>query len=350
MFKINPPFLFLLIFCLSFFISCSTIPQPQPSPSKASYRADLNFHPKAKFKTFTHYSPTLCFDEGHHNLSVENGFYKPVLELLESDGYQVIHHQGAFTSESLIHCHIVYSSAVLPLPTIEESKKIKNPSAFTDQEINNLYSWVIQGGSLIVMTDHKPMGTAAGPLLKKFGIYGSDTNVKNPKYPIYPFKDDGIFKLDRSLMNTHSPIIEGRTSSEKLNQIFFFYGQALKGPSEADLFLQTGPDAKFGEEDSTNTHEPASFPAAALALKIQQGRLVVFGDGTVFTSKIDLKNNEPTGINRPGSDNVQMALNVFHWLSGLLDTKIKNVKKIAIPAGSAIKRAPQSSRNRPSES
>ncbi len=101
--------------------------------------------------------------------------------------------------------------------------------------------------------------------------------------------------------------------------MFFFYGQALRGPDESDVFLKTGADALIGGSDGEAAIDSTRFPAAALALKVKKGRLVVFGDATVFTSKTDLWMNEPTGMNRPGSDNVQMALNVLHWLSGIMN-------------------------------
>ena len=93
---------------------------------------------------------------------------------------------------------------------------------------------------------------------------------------------------------------------------FFFYGEALAAPFGSDEFLKVGPDAVVGELCAEQ------YTAAAMAMEVGKGRLVVFGDGTVFTSKIDQDLNEKTGVNREGSDNIQMALNVFHWLSRIL--------------------------------
>lgn len=303
------------------FLSCTTPANKieDNSPRGPQYRGDTDFHPRAKSKTVLDHSQTVCFDESHNNLAVQKGFYNPILELIESDGYKIIRNKKHFDKTSLKTCNILYISAVLSHEDYEQSKKLKKTSAFSDREIKEIHDWVQAGGSLLFMTDHKPMGSAAGKLLAKFGVRGSDINVRNPKYPVPPFKDDGIFLIPHSLMNSESPIVRGRNESEKLNQIYFFYGQALKGPSTSDVFLKTGPDALIGGLYNEDVINPSQYPAVAIALKVKKGRLVVFGDATVFTSKMDLWMNEPTGINRPGSDNIQMALNVFHWLSGILN-------------------------------
>jgi hypothetical protein len=325
----------LVLFLL--FNSCSTLPHSSSSltdisssqPLGPKYRVDLDFHPHAKNPAYTSLdktpAPTVCFDEAHHNLAVEKGFYRPILELIQSDGYQVRHQKTPFTVTSLKQCQVLYVSAVLSHSDYETSKKQSKTSAFKSTEMTAIHNWVQGGGSLLLMTDHRPMGSAAAELLKKFHVQGSDVHVSNSHNPIQPFHDAGIFSIPESQMNLNSPIVKGRNPSERLKNIYFFYGQALHTTnSSADSFLQVGPHAKLGDAQlETNSTEPAldstHYTSAAVALKIKKGRLVVFGDATVFTSKWDLHLDEPTGINRPGSDNVQMALNVFHWLSGILD-------------------------------
>lgn len=298
--------------------SCSTQPVTGIHTGP-QYKGDTDFIAKAKNPTFKDFRPTVCFDEGHNNLAVHKGFYKPVLDLVESDGYIVIHKNESFTKSSLKDCSILYISAVLGYPDYKKNKELARKSAFADTEILAITNWVKNGGSLLLMTDHKPMGSAAGKLLAEFEVFGSDVNVRNPKNPIPPFLGEGIFFISEQQMNLNSAIVKGRTADEQLKKIYFFYGQALKGPKDADAFLTIGEGAVIGGLYNDKVLDAKEFPAAALALKVKKGRLVVFGDATVFTSKMDLWINEPTGINRPGSDNIQMALNVFHWLSGVLE-------------------------------
>ena len=68
----------------------------------------------------------------------------------------------------------------------------------------------------------------------------------------------------------------------------------------------------------SGTHS-AEGQAGAIARRVGKGRVVVFGDASVFTSIVDRKTHEKYGMNRTEFDNVQMALNTFHWLSGIIE-------------------------------
>ncbi|MFZ4715193.1 MAG: hypothetical protein ACOYL6_15835 [Bacteriovoracaceae bacterium] len=320
--KINFVLKVFLISLLGFYYACSTAPKKITisevlNKTGKQYRGFPEFHPKTKNPAFTDNHPKICFDEGHNNLAVDQGFYSPVLELLESDGYQIIHIKEKFTHEILKGCNTIYISAVRGHSDYS-NKELSNKSAFTHLEIQNIKKWVKSGGSLLLMTDHKPMSNAAGDLLLQFGIVGSLNNVRNEDFKVPPFSDPGIFYISDNLMNQESPIVKGRNEDERLKKIFFFYGQALKGPKDADVFLRFGANSKIGGLYDEPVIPINDYPAAAIAIKFGKGRVASFGDATVFTSKLDLWQNEKTGINRDGSDNVQMALNVFHWLSGIL--------------------------------
>jgi hypothetical protein len=322
----------LFCFILLGLIGCSHAPvapkqktrPEEPAPSvkvkipPQRYRADLTFHPRVEVPAFTKDYPRLCFDEGHHNLAVKDGFYEPVLELLKSDGYQVIHTTKPFVESTLKDCDLVYSSAVLG-DADYQNKKLAKRSAFSDEEIGALDHWVRKGGGLLLAADHRPMANAFEKLLIKFGMVGSIVNVRDPKNALEAFPEEGIFSIPETQMNSESPIVRGRKESERLKKVFFFYGEGLAAPAGSDLFLKFSPEAKIGGTEEDAAISAYDFPAAAVALKLGKGRLVVLGDGTFFTSKYDLDLEEPTGINRPGSDNVQMALNVFHWLSKLIN-------------------------------
>ncbi len=304
-----------VFFLMYFMVGCSGI-HPKPHKSGKQYRGYPEFHPRAQNPAYKDSHPRVCFDEGHNNLAVDQGFYSPILGLLESDGYLVARMKERFNQKNLKNCRILYISAVRGHgeSTHPESRR----SAFTKREMHAIQTWVRKGGALLLMTDHRPMSDAAAELLSQFGIYGSQINVRNSDFNVSPFTDPGIFHISGELINSQSPIVLGRNKNETLKKIFFFYGQALRGPKEADVFLSTGVNAKIGGIYGEEIIPSTEFPAAAVAVQVQKGRVVAFGDATVFTSKLDLWLNEKTGINRDGSDNVQMALNVFHWLSGIL--------------------------------
>lgn len=274
------------------------------------YREDKEFHPKVKKAAYIKLHPKVCFDEGHNNLAVEFGFYDSVLELLESDGYEILRLKKRFTPDVLKGCNIIYSSTVSGHPdNVEEASE----SAFDVEEIESIVKWVREGGSLLMMSDHGPMARSSSKLLKQFGVHGSVESVQYQKGMVEAFGDSGIFTLQMKDLSETSPVVLGRNFSERLKRIQYFRGQALRGPKNSDYFLQIPSGAKVAGK------APTSFHGLGLALKFGRGRLVVIGDGSVFAAKIDERNDEKTGINRTDNDNVQMATNVFRWLSGALN-------------------------------
>jgi hypothetical protein len=57
--------------------------------------------------------------------------------------------------------------------------------------------------------------------------------------------------------------------------------------------------------------------AQGIAFQFGKGRVFVVGEAAVLTAQIDPLGFK-FGMNRPGSDDKQFALNIMHWLSGLL--------------------------------
>ena len=295
---------FLVIAILLGIVGCSS-----SAKRPEHYREDKEFHPKVAKAAYINLHPKVCFDEGHNNLAVEFGFYDSVLELLESDGFEVIRLNKRFTKDVLKGCKIVYSSTVAGHP---DNVDDADESAFDVEEIESITKWVREGGNFLMMSDHGSMAKASSKLLKQFNIHGSIESVQHPKGVVAAFADNGIFTLQAKELSETSPIVLGRNFSERLKKIHYFRGQALKGPANSDYFLKVPTDAKVG------TRPPGKFRALGIATKQGRGRVVVIGDGSVFAAKIDERNDEKTGLNRADNDNVQMAINVFRWLSGAL--------------------------------
>jgi hypothetical protein len=59
------------------------------------------------------------------------------------------------------------------------------------------------------------------------------------------------------------------------------------------------------------------YPNQAIAFRFGQGRVVILGEAAAISAQI--RRGRPVGMNQPGLDNRQFALNLMHWLSGLLD-------------------------------
>ena len=57
-------------------------------------------------------------------------------------------------------------------------------------------------------------------------------------------------------------------------------------------------------------------------MNVGKGKLVVFGEAAMFSAQVIRIQGEAEerrmGMNVPGNDDRQLALNVLHWLSGVL--------------------------------
>ena len=97
-----------------------------------------------------------------------------------------------------------------------------------------------------------------------------------------------------------------------------FTGQSLKGPegSAAILVLSDGAidRATFASQESVS----AAGRAQAIALKFGKGRVLVQGEAAMLTAQVSGSENRKMGMNVPGNDDRQYALNLMHWLSGIL--------------------------------
>ena len=106
----------------------------------------------------------------------------------------------------------------------------------------------------------------------------------------------------------------------------------MKAQENAAAFLKLGDsaqnrDARFNVKKSggdtrvvINYGEPTSAKGFAQGIAVQfgKGRLVVLGEAAMLTAQLDGKTKKPFGMNVQGIDNRQLALNIVHWLSGIL--------------------------------
>jgi hypothetical protein len=97
-----------------------------------------------------------------------------------------------------------------------------------------------------------------------------------------------------------------------------FVGQSLKGPEGSEAFLKLADTATDRLPGDPPKDSSAAGRAQALAFKFGKGRVVVLGDAAMLSAQVTGSDNQPFGMNIPNIDNKQLALNIMHWLSGLL--------------------------------
>ncbi|MBL7995874.1 DUF4350 domain-containing protein [bacterium] len=298
-----------LVFLLIPFLACNNEQKP-----------DLTYDTSVANPAYAVEHPRVMFDEAHNNFHTADGRYKPFANLIRNDGYIVEQNKKQFTKESLAgYSVLVISNA--------KGKVEKYLSAFDEEECDIVRDWVENGGSLLLIADHYPMGSAAQPLATRFDVMMGNGSVEDSMHfeGSPQWKDQLVFSRANKLLKSH-PITEGRNSSEKIQKVVVFTGQSLNGPADAQVLLElsssameTIPDSIWKADGKTYTRFQGPYPiqdkCMGLAMNFGKGRVVVLGEAACMTAQSD--DTGKFGMNVPGNDNRQFALNVMRWLSGL---------------------------------
>jgi hypothetical protein len=296
-----------VIICTSLVLMCV--------PVLAQQQADPEFNTSVANPAYKKDGPRVMFDEAHHNFHTADGRYKPFVDLLLNDGYNVIRNRQSFGKTRLSGFKILVISNALGAE--EDDDEGADKSAFNADEIEAVADWVKNGGALLLIADHAPFGGASAALANRFGVDMSKGYTFDPQNSVAGSPTQLIFSRENKLLGNH-PITEGRDETEKLKQVRSFTGQSLKGPEGSTGILNLSDTATDSPTYDSKTSVPAAGRAQAVALKFGKGRVVVQGEAAMLTAQISGAEKRAMGMNVPGNDDRQYALNVMHWLSGLL--------------------------------
>lgn len=283
--------------------------------------ADPDFDTKVANPAYTKKHPKVFLDEAHHNFHTAGGRYKPFADLIANDGYEVTPNKQKFSKDTLKDCDVLVISNALGALAMG-SPQASNP-AFTEDECDAVRDWVRAGGNLLLIADHAPMGAANEKLGLRFGVEMSKGYTGDPANRDEESGGDSVIRYDlgNKLLGDH-PITRGRNAGEKISRIIAFTGQSLKGPKGSVAFMKladTAVDVTPARPGSEEKQASAAGHAQGIAFKFGKGRVVVLAEAGMLSAQIAGPRKMKFGMNRPGIDNRQLALNIMHWLSRLLD-------------------------------
>ncbi len=283
--------------------------------------ADPDFDTKVAKPAYTKKHPKVFLDEAHNNFHTASGRYKPFADLITSDGYQVIPNKQKFTKALLEGCDVLVISNALGAVAMG-SPEASNP-AFTDEESDAVREWVRSGGNLLLIADHAPMGAANEKLGLRFGVEMSKGYTGDPKNRDEESRSDSnlAYSRENQLLGDH-PITSGRNNSERITKVIAFTGQSLKGPPGSIAFMKladTAFDVMPTQRGGDGKETSAAGRAQGIAFKFGKGRVVVMGEAGMLSAQLAGPQKNKFGMNRAGIDNRQLALNIMHWLSRLLN-------------------------------
>lgn len=285
------------------------------SVANAQQVADAEFNTVVDHPAYSKNYPRVLFDEAHNNFHTSTGRYKPFADLITSDGYQVVRNRKTFTKETLDSFKILIIANALGAEEMDDEGA--DQPAFTEEECEVVRDWVRGGGDMLLIADHAPFGAAAQGLAKRFEIEMSKGFVLDPEHSREGNSSLLIFSRDNKLL-LDVPITQGRNETERINLVFTFTGQALKAPATAAVFLKLGEKAADRASPGAQAETPVGGQAQGIAMKFGRGRIVVLGEAAMLSAQVAGQEKMKMGMNFPGSDNRQLALNIMHWLSGLL--------------------------------
>src|SRR5262249_29210812 len=137
-----------------------------------------------------------------------------------------------------------------------------------------------------------------------------------------------IFARDNGLLKEHA-ITQGRDQRERISRVLTFTGQSIVGPADAVSFMTLSDAAmerppqvprveKHGGDVRVSMEygdpAPAKGRAQGIALEVEKGRIVILGEAGMLRAQRE-SGGARIGMNHPGYDNRQLALNIMHWLS-----------------------------------
>ena len=291
---------FLLLTCVNVFAQQMADPEFDTSVAHPAYKND---------------GARVMFDEAHHNFHTADGRYKPFVDLLMNDGYRVVRNRQPFVSTRLNSFKVLVIANALGAEDDEDDEGSDKP-AFTAEEIAAVTDWVKNGGALLLIADHAPFGAAATGLAKAFGVNLSNGYTFDEKNSV----DDPthlIFSRENKLLGSH-PIMEGRNEQERIKLVRSFTGESMTGPDGSVALLKLSDSATESPHSSGELVASAAGRAQAIAFKFGKGRVMVQGEAAMLSAQISGPDKHTMGMNVPGNDNKQYALNLMHWLSGIL--------------------------------
>jgi hypothetical protein len=283
-----------------------SLPYVQINRRTMGKRAATNFDVAVAHPAYTEKHPRVLFDEAHRNFHTAAGGYKVFAELITNDGYAVTRNRKPFTAERLAGYNLLISANAAGISTAIKS-------AFSEAEIESVVDWIQSGGSLLLITDHEPFGSGSAELGKRFGVEMSlCVTVDNANET----RNALLFSRQKRQLGEH-PILRGRNETERIDRVLTFTGQSLKGPPDSAQLLSFSDTAV--DVDQNGERRSAAGRAQGIAFRFGKGRVVVMGEASTLTAQVNGDPPQPVGMNVPGCDNRQLALNIVHWLSGLLD-------------------------------
>ncbi len=293
-------------------------------PVLAQQEPDTTFDTRIARPAFTSRHPCVMIDQAHHEFHTMSGRYRPFADLVRHDGCEVVPGTTAFSPASLGGVDVLVIANALGVDDMADPAAAS--PAFTPAECAVIRDWVRAGGALLLIADHAPMGSAARALGDTLGVDMRSAYTIDPLQGAPRRASIITYTAGHGLATDH-PIVRGRDSSERVRTVVAFTGQSLSGPPGATALMRLSDRAEdlmvgFGQAGGDvppDKRSPAGGRAQGLAFTLGKGRVVVLGEAAMMTAQVAGPARFKMGMNSPGNDDRQFAINVVRWLARALE-------------------------------
>jgi hypothetical protein len=276
--------------------------------------------------------PAVCIDEAHNNFHTAGGRYQSFADLLRGDGYVVRPSAAKFTRESLAECALMVIANAIGDANAEDWA-YPHPSAFTKDELNTLYTWIKDGGALLLISDHAPMAGAASDLGTLLGVAMFDGYARGARTSDGP---PDIFSRSEDTLKPH-PILAGRNEKEALDTVATFTGLPFHASRDFQPLMVFGPGSQAMTIPLHNFEgmPQAEWPVLDIAgwwhgaaRTLGKGRVVILGEAAMCSAQLAGPEKWTMGMNHPkAAQNAQFCLNSVRWLTGVLEPAARDSAK-----------------------
>ena len=298
---------------LVLFLSASLVFSCKETPLAS---ADNDFDVTLPNPTYSTNKPKILFDEGHDNVHKTNGTYKPFATLVKNDGCEVI------TTDKQITNEVLSGFDIYIIANARGKGELNDFPAFTERECSTIKEWVSNGGSLLLITDHFPMGSAVEILANKFNVEMQKGMVQDSVYHDKSSTDESQLEFSRE-----NKLLADCDITKGIDKVITFTGQSIKCKDSCISFLNLSDVAYdmsaktevLKDGDNTRVNVTFNNPQSAkgrsqgLALKFGKGKVIVLGEAAMLSAQLT-RDNSKFGMN-VNPDNKKLALNIIHWLA-----------------------------------
>ena len=265
--------------------------------------------------------PIIYIDEYHNNdMSLSNKMF-PLIEVLKNDGYRIHPFNWSLNESSLENVKLLVIIGALHKTNVN-NWKLPTPSAFSDVEIEIVLSWIKEGGDLLLVADHMPFPGAVKRLSSRLGVdWYNGFVIDSINWGM------SIFSTREGTLKNHS-LLKGRFPDEKVDWVATYYGSGFKLKDTTITGLFSFDNSNIVSYQTQEAWKMYSYTPTTASNKLFQaatltygkGRVAIIGEASLFSAQLVGKDKNPVGINfQNNNQNLQFVLNLFHWLSRVID-------------------------------